>query len=47
MGFCEGFDPGISELPQLTTECRNNRSARFQPSVVDELIETEVNIGYF
>lgn len=45
-GFCEGFDPGLSELPLFTTECKNNRSARTQPAVVDKLIETELNKGY-
>ena len=45
-GLKDGFDPGISELPKETYVCRNNKSARKQPSDVDHLIENEVNKGY-
>ena len=32
--------------PKETNVCRNNKSARKQPSDVDHLIENEVNKGY-
>lgn len=45
-GLLEGFDPGVNELPKLITECRNNKSARLQPTVVKELIDIETCKGY-
>lgn len=45
-GFVDGFDPGISHLPQLTTECKNNMSAKLRPAVVETLIQSEVDKGF-
>ena len=39
-------DQGISELPNMTYVCRNNKSAGTNPSDVDLLIDNEVNKGY-
>lgn len=38
-----GFDPGIENLPEITTECKNNKSAKTQPFVVAELIQSELD----
>ena len=45
-GLKNGFDPMISQLPQVTTECKNNKSAKLQPSVVDSLIQSEIEKGF-
>ena len=45
-GLTHGFDPGIDNPTKLTTECRNNRSAKTQPLVVEELLQSETDKGY-
>ena len=37
---------GLKTPPKLTTECRNNRSAKTQPLVVEELLQSETDKGY-
>ena len=45
-GLVHGFDAGVEIRPVSTTECKNNRSAKTQPLVVEELIQSEVEKGY-
>ena len=46
-GLTNGFDTLISNTDNPTKECRNLRSATLQPDVVDKLIESELEKGFF
>jgi hypothetical protein len=46
-GLRHGFHTGLQELPTQSLECKNLRSALNQPMVVDELLQREVDKGYF
>ena len=45
-GFIEGFDTGLTKLPELPWECDNLLSAKRQPDITSELLETELDRGY-
>lgn len=45
-GLTVGFHTGIELLPQVPLECKNLLSARTQPTVVDNLIQYEIDKGY-
>jgi hypothetical protein len=45
-GLREGFDTGISKLPDESFECRNLRSALRDPVTVTDLVNEELNKGY-
>ena len=45
-GLVHGFDAGIDNCSSGTLECGNNRSAKLQPQVVEELIQSEIEKGY-
>lgn len=45
-GLQGGFAPLMTEIPQTTVECTNNRSATSDPTVVSDAVEAEVAKGY-
>ena len=45
-GFQNGFDTGLSQLPDHSFECNNLISAQRNPVSTAELIDTELNRGY-
>lgn len=45
-GFINGFDTGFSSLPSLSFECPNLLSARTQPDVTSDLIQSELGKNY-
>lgn len=45
-GLSHGFDIGVPEDLSETLECKNNKSARDQPVILQELLETEKQRGY-
>lgn len=45
-GLLNGFHTGINSIPQQPLICKNLLTARSQPQVTSELIETEVKKGY-
>ena len=45
-GIAHGFDTGFSHLPSSPLECKNNLSARNNPSLTEELIQTELEKGF-
>lgn len=45
-GFIEGFDTGLTKLPELSYECDNLLSAKQNPEITSELIATELERGY-
>ena len=42
----QGFYTGINNLPLKNLECPNNRSAKAQPDIVNQLISAEVKQGF-
>ena len=45
-GFQNGFDTGLSQLPEHSFECKNLLSAQRNPVSTAELTDTELNRGY-
>ena len=45
-GLLLGFDTGFNKLPTVSLECKNSQSARFQPEITSQLIESELSKGY-
>ena len=45
-GLEQGFHTGLKYLPKQSFECKNLKSAISQPSVVLDLIQTEITKGY-
>lgn len=45
-GFQNGFDTGLTQLPEHSFECNNLLSAQRNPVSTSELIDTELNRGY-
>ena len=45
-GLRQGFYIGINNLPMKNLECPNNRSAKAQPEIVNQLISAEVEKGF-
>lgn len=45
-GFQNGFDTGLSQLPEQSYECNNLLSAKRYPNSTTELLETELSRGY-
>ncbi|CAF1404189.1 unnamed protein product, partial [Didymodactylos carnosus] len=41
-----GFDIGLSELLSTSFQCKNNRSARDAPNVVEDLIKKDLKQNY-
>ena len=45
-GFQNGFDTGLSVLPNVSFECDNLLSAKKDPNATSELLQTELERGY-
>ncbi|MEW8338437.1 MAG: reverse transcriptase domain-containing protein [Candidatus Thiodiazotropha taylori] len=45
-GFIQGFDTGLTSLPKHSYECANLLSAKNQPPITMELLNTELERGY-
>lgn len=45
-GLSLGFHTGISEVPKVSFECKNNLSARKDPLTVESFLQIEIDKGY-
>ena len=45
-GLRSGFHTGLLQIPDMSFECKNNLSARRDPSTVKSCLDSEVNKGY-
>lgn len=45
-GLSQGFETGLSSLPNSSLICKNLLSARSEPEIVDSLVEAEVQKGF-
>ncbi|XP_060063754.1 uncharacterized protein LOC132544203 [Ylistrum balloti] len=45
-GLRQGFDTGVRDIPETSLVCKNLLSARTQPDVVQELIDSELKKGF-